>query len=203
MEKRNDDAVVTAAVLTDEEQLAWRSFLRGTSLLQEQLNQDMEKSCDLALSEFEVLAALSEVPTRRVRMSKLAEDLVHSRSRLTHTVRRLENKGFVERVRCQEDGRGIFCRLTDAGWKKFIQSAPQQALSVRERLVQQMTSEDFIKLGRIYRKVLGWSEAGPEPPSPSDFCCREVEQETGGSPEVEKTQLEEVLVDASGAHSHE
>ncbi|MCI6573812.1 MAG: MarR family transcriptional regulator [Actinomycetaceae bacterium] len=170
MEARNDDSA--AAVLTNDEQLAWRSFLRGTSLLLEQLNQDMERSCGLALNEFEVLAALSEAPTRRVRMSKLADDLVHSRSRLTHTVRRLENKGFVERVRCKEDGRGIFCRLTDAGLAKFEQSSPHQAISVRERLVQQMTNEEFMELGRIYRKVLGWGDDGPEPPSPDDFCCR-------------------------------
>ncbi|MCI5826034.1 MAG: MarR family transcriptional regulator [Arcanobacterium sp.] len=166
------DVKAESGMLTQREQLAWRSFLRGTSLLQEQLNQDMERSCDLALNEFEVLAALSEAPTHRVRMSKLADDLVHSRSRLTHTVRRLEAKGFVKRIRCQEDGRGIFCKLTDAGLAKFADSAPCQAASVKDRFLSRMSTAEFVELGRIYRKVLGWGNSGPEPPKPADLCCK-------------------------------
>ena len=59
------------------------------------------------LNEYEILVRLSEAPERTLRMSVLADGVAHSRSRLTHTVRRLEKDGYVERFSCTSDGRGV------------------------------------------------------------------------------------------------
>ncbi|MFC7407022.1 MarR family winged helix-turn-helix transcriptional regulator [Georgenia alba] len=135
--------------LDEEQQRAWRNYLRGNQSLLEHLNRDLEESAGLSLSEYEVLVRLSEAEGRTLRMSVLAEDLVHSRSRLTHEVRRLEAGGYVERRRCEEDGRGVTATLTDAGMARLAGAAPGHVASVRARLVDRLTAEQLRQLGEI------------------------------------------------------
>ncbi|MBM7825908.1 DNA-binding MarR family transcriptional regulator [Arcanobacterium pluranimalium] len=139
--------------LDDEEQIAWRSYLRGTATLLDLINRDMEEDNGLALSEYEVLVHLSEAENHALRMSQLADHLVHSRSRLTHTVRRLEDIGYVERFRCVDDGRGINCRLTEAGFSKLKDAAPSHVESVRRHLVDLLSREEMLELGRVSAKI--------------------------------------------------
>ena len=49
-------------------------------------------------------------------MSDLARRANQSQSRLSHTVARLEERGWVRRERAADDGRGNLAVLTDAGW---------------------------------------------------------------------------------------
>src|SRR3712207_8178830 len=79
--------------LTPEQQVHWRAFLVGSARLTEALGRQLERDSDLSLSEYEVLVRLSEAPGWTLRMSLLADGLAHSRSRVTHTVRRLEGAG--------------------------------------------------------------------------------------------------------------
>jgi DNA-binding MarR family transcriptional regulator len=78
--------------LSIDQQRSWRLFLRASAQVLEDVNHDLSTRAGLSLSEYEVLVRLSEAPGRVRRMSSLAEDLVYSRSRLTHTVRRLEEE---------------------------------------------------------------------------------------------------------------
>ncbi|MFC5369704.1 MarR family winged helix-turn-helix transcriptional regulator [Arcanobacterium bovis] len=139
--------------LDDEEQIAWRAYLRGTSTLLDLINRDMEADNGMALGEYEILVHLSEAENHSLRMSQLAERLVHSRSRLTHTVRRLEEIGYVERFRCVDDGRGINCRLTEIGFNKLKDSAPSHVESVRVHLIDLLSREEMLELGRISAKI--------------------------------------------------
>lgn len=139
--------------LTEPEQRAWRSFLTGQARVLEAINQDMVTDSGLTLNEYEVLVRLSESPERRLRMSNLAEHLVHSRSRLTHTVKRLEGAGYVERTRCPEDRRGIVCHLTESGFAKLEQAAPRHVDSVRKNLVDCLSTKEFLQLGELFAKI--------------------------------------------------
>lgn len=147
-----------AGGLVGSDLIAWRSFTRGNIYIIEQMNHDMEHEFDLTMNEFELLHAVYESPTKSLRMSKIAEDLHHSRSRLTHTARRLEKMGYVERSRCPHDRRGVFCSLTPAGIAKFEESLAQHTRIVRERLIDRLSPEELDELGCIYRKLLGWEE---------------------------------------------
>src|SRR5690625_6619303 len=82
-------------------------------------------------------------------MSDLADQVVHSRSRLTHTISRMEKRGLVERVRCAADGRGRQAQLTGAGRALLTAAAPTHVRSVRELLLDVVGHEDFLTLGRI------------------------------------------------------
>ncbi|SDD72751.1 transcriptional regulator, MarR family [Sanguibacter gelidistatuariae] len=139
--------------LSDEQQVSWRAFLEGASRLSEALNRDLEGDSGLSLNEYEVLVRLSENSSWTMRMSHLADSLAHSRSRVTHTVRRLEERGLVNRESCVIDGRGINAVLTDAGYAVLSDAAPKHVRSVRRHLVDVLTAEQLAVLGEAMERV--------------------------------------------------
>ena len=88
----------TVVWLTAEQQTHWRSFREGVARLLAALEHELEAQSGLSTHEYEVLVRLSEAPDRTLRMAQLADNLAHSRSRLTHTIRRMEEPGLVARA---------------------------------------------------------------------------------------------------------
>ncbi len=139
--------------LTAEQQVAWRAFLRGSARLTEVLSRELDEDAGLSLSEYEILVRLSEAPDHSARMSELAASLVHSRSRLTHTVSRLERRGLVERRTCASDGRGVNAAMTEAGYALLVAAAPGHVRTVRENLVDVLTDDQLRALGEAMALV--------------------------------------------------
>ncbi|WP_074297875.1 MULTISPECIES: MarR family winged helix-turn-helix transcriptional regulator [Dermabacter] len=139
-----------------DEQKAWRTYLFTTTRLKDRLSQALEQnpSIDLSLAEYEILVRLSESENESVRMSELAQQVVHSRSRLTHTVARMEKRGLVARERSVADGRGRIAVLTTAGRELLEKAAPIHVASVRELLLDRLGREDFLALARILDKLV-------------------------------------------------
>jgi len=138
--------------LDTEEQDAWREYLRASRMLESVLDHDLQAH-GLQLSEYEIISVLSEAPTRRLRMSEIAELVVQSRSRLTHTAGRLEKRGWVRREACVGDRRGVELVLTEAGLAEIARMAPTHVGSVRSNLVDHLSREDFLALGRSMAAV--------------------------------------------------
>lgn len=139
--------------LDSDEQQHWRAFLIGAWSLLNALERDLEESAGLSMNEYEVLVRLSEVSEHTLRMSALADLVVASRSRLTHTVRRMEEAGLVLRRTSASDGRGVDCVLTEKGMSSLQDAAPKHVASVRARLVDVISAEDFAGLGRIFTEI--------------------------------------------------
>lgn len=139
--------------LTPDQQRDWRAFRDGTVLLLDVLGRDLEERTGLSLHEYEVMVRLSEAEGRTLRMSQLAADIAHSRSRLTHTIARMEAAGLVRRVACSEDARGVNCVLTDEGWDRLVAAAPGHVASVREHLVDVLSDEQMTALGDAMESV--------------------------------------------------
>jgi DNA-binding MarR family transcriptional regulator len=138
--------------LDADEQRAWREYVRATRLLDNAIQRDL--ACHgFSHDEYEILVNLSESPCRAVRMSDLANSVVNSRSRLTHTVGRLEAQGYVRREASPDDRRGVLCRMTDEGFAALEVAARSHVDGVRRHLLDQMSREDFVQLGRILAKV--------------------------------------------------
>src|SRR5262249_10302881 len=102
--------------LSPAEQRTWRAYLRAAQHLQAQLDRELERDAGMPFAYFQILVMLSEVPERSLRMSDLAERTWSSRSRLSHAIDRLEERGWVERVNSASDRRGAVARLTNAGF---------------------------------------------------------------------------------------
>src|SRR3984957_2837799 len=100
--------------LTDEEQRAWRAYIRLAQLLVRQLDRDLHPF-GLSMHDYEIIVLLSEAPRHRLRMTELADRTAQSRSRLSHQINRMESKGLVVREGCEGDKRGTFAVLTGPG----------------------------------------------------------------------------------------
>lgn len=146
-------APATTRWLDPGEQRAWRAYLRGTRMLEEALDRDLQTH-GLQLSEYEIISMLSETPGGRLRMSELADIVVQSRSRLTHTATRLEKRGWVVRQPCESDRRGVELVLTDTGRDVVADAAAAHVSSVRRHLVDVMSAEEFAALGVAMDKVV-------------------------------------------------
>ncbi|WP_408898681.1 MarR family winged helix-turn-helix transcriptional regulator [Nocardioides sp. R1-1] len=138
--------------LDQDQQRAWRSFLLGTTLLLDRLDEDLRREHGLSAVEYEILVRLSEAEGT-LRMAQLAAALAHSRSRVTHTVKRMESAGLVVREESAEDGRGVDCRLTEAGWQTLRTAAPDHVETVRQSLIDLVDRDDLMALGRVMDAV--------------------------------------------------
>ncbi len=127
--------------LDQEEQRTWRAYLYSAQLLLDRLDRELTHSTGISHAYYEILVALSEAPERRMRMSELADRCLSSRSRLSHAVSRLEERGWVRRQTCAEDGRGQLAVLTDEGFAALEAAAPVHVESVRTHLFDQLSPE--------------------------------------------------------------
>jgi DNA-binding MarR family transcriptional regulator len=139
--------------LDAEQQGSWRSFVVGVTLLLDRLDADLQQRFGLSLTEYEIMVRLSERPQRQMRMAQLADALAHSRSRVTHTVTRMQRAGLVDRTSSPEDGRGIVCRLTEQGYDVLVAAAHVHVTGVRDYLVDLVDPGDFAALGRVMDAV--------------------------------------------------
>lgn len=147
--------------LTEEQQKVWRTYLLGSARLSERLDADLRAS-GLDLPEYEILVVLEESPDQRRRMSELAEAVHQSRSRLTHTIARMEKTGLVERTTCPTDRRGVWAQLTDTGFEVLRAAAPGHVTAVRRNLVDAVSPEDWEALGRVFTAVLAVEDETPK-----------------------------------------
>ncbi|MYM19911.1 MarR family transcriptional regulator [Brevibacterium sp. 5221] len=139
--------------LDDGQQRAWRSLLEGFSLLSAELERGLRTRFGIGMGEYEVLVRLSERPDHSMRMAELANGTVMSRSRLTHVVGRMERRGLLERTATAEDGRGVLCSMTEAGWELLKAAAPYHVEDVRENLIDLIDAEDTQALARAMGAV--------------------------------------------------
>ena len=143
----------TVPWLSPDEQREWRSLLAGLTLLLDHMDRGLREHSDLSLPEYEILVRLSEAPGRQLRMAQLADSVSHSRSRVTHTVARLERAGIVRRCACKSDGRGVNAELTELGWQRLTDAAPQHVSKVRAILIERVSAADLATVGRVFREV--------------------------------------------------
>ena len=147
--------------LTPEEQAAWRAFIESTKLVLDALDRQLQRDADMPHAYFEVLVRLSEAPDRTMRMSELAELTLSSRSRLSHAVSRLEERGWVRRADVATDRRGQNATLTDVGFDVLAAAAPGHVGTVRRALIDGLTPEQLTQLAEIGRVVRTRAGAAP------------------------------------------
>ena len=146
--------------LTDEELLTWVRLVAVTELLPGALDGQLRRDAELSHFEYLVLAMLSEAPARTLQMSALAQRTNATLPRLSHVVRRLEDRGFLERRACPGDGRATNATLTDAGLDKIVATAPGHVEHVRRCVFDALTPEQVGQLDGIAAAIL--SHLDPE-----------------------------------------
>jgi DNA-binding MarR family transcriptional regulator len=137
-----------------EEQRAWRAWLYSSQLLQDRLDRELTHETGISHAYYEILVQLSETEGRMLRMSQLADRCLSSRSRLSHAVSRLEERRWVRRQVCAEDGRGQLAVLTDEGFAALEAAAPVHVESVRTHLFDQLTPQQIVNMRDLGETLL-------------------------------------------------
>lgn len=140
-------------LLTEAQMRAWRAFLGASTLVSARLNHELDEAAAISMYEYEILVRLFESEAGRVRMSQLADQVSYSRSRLTHTVGRLERAGYVLRSSCPNDRRGVYAHLTKAGYEFLAQTAPIHLDGVRRHLIDRFTPSELATLTELLEKI--------------------------------------------------
>jgi len=161
--------VVEPRWLDDEERAAWLRLIAVAELLPAALDAQLRRDSRLTHFEYFVLAMLSEAPERTLRMTALAQRTNATLPRLSHVIRRLEDRGLVERLPCPEDGRATNARLTRDGWDTIVAAAPGHVDAVRRLVLDPLSPAQVAQLRGIGDAMLsvldpqGHMTGGPKP----------------------------------------
>lgn len=140
--------------LDTDEQKAWRAWLYSAQLLMDRLDRELIRDAGIPHAYYEILSQLSETPDGMLRMSQLADRCLSSRSRLSHAISRLEDRGWVRRQVCAEDGRGQLAVLTEEGFAALEAAAPIHVEGVRSHLFDQLSPEQIAAMRDVGETLL-------------------------------------------------
>jgi DNA-binding MarR family transcriptional regulator len=153
---------VTGPVRVSPERLdAWSVFLRAHAAVVAALATELEEERDLPLPWYDVLVSLSDAGGR-LRMQELADRVLFSRSGLTRLVDRMAAAGLVTRERCEDDRRGTYAVLTEAGARRLRGAAGVHLRGIRDHFTRHLSDEDVQAL----RDALGRVLAAESPADP-------------------------------------
>lgn len=149
--------------LDEREQRAWRGYLAMHAQLTARLNRQLQIDSGLSLPDFAVLVELTDQSAPRMRFGALVEALQWDKSRASHHLARMRNRGLIIREDCADDARSAYIALTDDGRQAIEQAAPAHVATVREFMFDQLTAEEVRLLESMTDRVLsrlqrsGWA----------------------------------------------
>lgn len=141
--------------LSPDERATWIRLAAVLELLPSALDAQLRRDAGLTFFEYYLLAMLSEAPGRVLRMTALAQRTNATLPRLSHVVRRLEDRGLVSRRPCAEDGRATNAHLTEAGWDAVAAAAPGHVSTVRQHVLDPLNAKQVEQLRSIADALLG------------------------------------------------
>jgi len=132
---------------------SWTALLMLHRMVLQDLDAALRREHGLAVTEFDVLVALSGAPGKQLGMSALARQAMLSPAGTTHLVTRLERDGLVRRSVDQADRRKWFTVLTEQGGRT-LQAARHTHGRVLQRSFLAATSPtDRRTLQRLWRRL--------------------------------------------------
>jgi DNA-binding MarR family transcriptional regulator len=140
--------------LDEDELRAWLRLAGVMLKLAPALDSQLQRDSDMTHFDYLCLAMLSEADDRTLRMSELAARVNASLSRLSHVVKKLEQRGWVERFPCADSRRVTMARLTTEGWEVLVAAAPGHVETVRSLVFDGLEPEDVTALEQIAGHVV-------------------------------------------------
>lgn len=145
--------------LTDEQQQAWRAFGQMNRDLGVVMERQLSQDHGLSGADYELLVPLSEAPGQRLRPRDLGMSVRWERSRLSHQLRRMQERGLIERTDCDNDARGTVIALTELGRSTIAHAAPGHVETVRKYFIDLLTEDELTVIGGAARKVIAATAA--------------------------------------------
>ncbi len=139
---------------------AWRHFITAHALLIDRLNRDLMEAELIPLNWYDVLIELAEAPDHRLRMSDLADNVVLSRSGLTRLVDKLEKAGLLLRESAEQDRRGAFAVITEAGLQALRTAWRVYGAGIEQHFAQYLTDDEAQRFGDALARMIDGLRTG-------------------------------------------
>lgn len=144
--------------LNAKQSRAWLAYMEVYHRLEYEMTRNLQTESGLSLGDYSVMNALSQSPGRRKQLTSLATMLGWERSRLSHHLQRMTQRGLVDRVPSDSDGRATDAILTDTGWATLREAAPKHVAWVRRMFFTDLSDgqEDALAdiLSVVYENIL-------------------------------------------------
>jgi DNA-binding MarR family transcriptional regulator len=145
--------------LTKREERAWRALQFMQMRLEAELARTLAAESGLSYPDYLVLVALTGEPDGRLRLFELGQLLGWEKSRLSHHVGRMAERGLVTKERCASDRRGAFVAVTKQGRKEIAAAAPGHVRSVRRLFIDHVTPAELDVIASVAARVLAAIDA--------------------------------------------
>lgn len=139
--------------ITPEQLEVWRLFLRVQRRLTRRLEEDLQSKHDLPLAWYDVLVRLVEARDHRLRMAELAEQVMLSPSGLTRLVDRLVKEGLVRREHAEQDGRGYYAVLTEAGYERLREASGTHLRGIKDYVISGYTPDELATIASLLSRL--------------------------------------------------
>ena len=140
--------------LDAREARAWRALQMMQMRLDGELARQLASESGLSYQDYTVLVALTGSAEGRMRAFELGALLGWEKSRLSHHVQRMTERGLVKKEKCGSDRRGSFVSVTPAGRKEIEAAAPGHVNAVRKLFVDHLTGEQLDAIAEAAETVL-------------------------------------------------
>lgn len=140
--------------LTEREERTWRALQFMQMRLESELARQLAADSDLSYPDYLVLVALTDRPDGRMRLFELGDVLGWEKSRASHHVGRMVDRGLVEKQRCDSDRRGYYVVVTARGRREIEAAAPGHVATVHRLFVDLFSPEQLDALGDAAEVVL-------------------------------------------------
>lgn len=152
--------------LAEREERAWRALQLMQMRLDGALARQLAADTGLSYPDYRVLVALTDQPEGRMRLFELADLLGWEKSRASHHVARMVERGLVKKQTCASDRRGFFVTVTARGRRQIEAAAPGHVAAVRRLFVDRLTAEQLDTVADIAEAVLAeLGEPGDDVPA--------------------------------------
>lgn len=152
--------------LNPREERAWRSLQFMQLRLEGALARQLAADSNLSYPDYVVLVALTGRPDGRMRLFELVDELGWEKSRVSHHVGRMANRGLVNKEKCDDDRRGAYVVVTRRGRREIEAAAPGHVDMVRRLFVDRLTEAQLDAIGEAAEIVLAAFDEPVEPRTP-------------------------------------
>ena len=139
--------------LDAREARAWEGLQFMHLHLDAELARQLAMESSLSFQDYVVLVALTAAPDDRLRAFELAEAIGWDKTRLSHHLKRMTERGLIERRPCPTDRRGQFVVVTSAGRDAIESAAPGHVASVRRLFLDHVTDAELDVIADVAERV--------------------------------------------------
>ena len=129
----------------------WHTWMQAQRLLARELDRELQRDHGISKAEFSVLVTLSQAAGGEMRVGELVESVGWEKSRVSHQLTRMENRGLVERTGAPAGGRRVGIALTGPGRQAVESAIRGHGENIRRHFFDVVTAEQAAA-------IRAWSE---------------------------------------------